>query len=135
MLIRRVGRFRAAVKRREQAERAFHHGHVLPADFLDIAERKQCAHGLLHRRPHLLLLLSERCHGMFEIFRHQPLHRAAVKSDQLAQEVGRQQVLALPLFLDDDLGQHAARDIVAAFGVIDNEIPALAAPSRQDCPA
>ena len=28
-----------AIKRREQAEGAFHHGHVLPADLVDVPER------------------------------------------------------------------------------------------------
>ena len=117
-----IGRFGAAIEWREHAEGPLHHRHVLPADFLDVAEREQRAHGLLHCRAHLLLLLSERCHGMFKILGHESLHRPAIQSDQLAQEVGGQQVLALALFFHNDLGQHAAGDVVAAFGVVDNEI-------------
>src|SRR5262249_46662889 len=68
-------RFRraAAIERREEAERPFHYRHVLPAHLLHVAEREHSAdraHGLLHRGPHLLLLLRQRVHRLLEETRH-----------------------------------------------------------------
>ena len=66
-------------------------------------------------------------HGEFQVARHQPLEIVAVIADELAQEGGRQQVLpTLALFLDNDLGEHRAGDVVARFRVIDHEVAAIA---------
>ena len=51
--------------------------------------------------------------------------RVAVEADQLAQELDRQQVLALALFVEDDLGQDGAGDVLVGLGVIDHEVDAL----------
>jgi cyanate lyase len=54
------------------------------------------------------------------------LQVVAVEPDELAQEADRQQVVAaLLLFLDDDLGQDRAGDVVAGLGVEDDEVLAV----------
>src|SRR3984885_10602632 len=123
----RLGRGAAALafaprKRREHGEGALEHFHVPPHRFLERAERA-AAEGLRHLVAKLLLLTGERLDGDFEIARHQHLHAVAVEPDQLAQEGDRQQVLPfLVLLLEDDLGQHRARNVLAGLGVIDDEI-------------
>ena len=62
----------------------------------------------------------------FEEARHQHLHAVAVEPDQLAQEGDRQEVLPfLVLLLEDDLGQHAPRNVIAGLGVVHREVVAL----------
>jgi hypothetical protein len=91
---------------------------------LERAERA-AAEGLRHLVAELLLLAGERLDRDFEIARHQHLHAVAVEADELAQEVDRQEVLPfLVLLLEDDLGQHRAGDVLAALGVVDDEIVA-----------
>ncbi len=62
---------------------------------------------------------------MVEIARHHPLHGIAIVADDLTQELDGQQVLPLALFLDDDLGEDRAGDVIPAFGVVDHEVDAL----------
>ncbi len=62
---------------------------------------------------------------MLEITRHQPLHTAAVKPDELSQKADRQQIVALRFLLDDDLGQDRAGDVLARFRIIDDEVAAF----------
>ena len=72
---------------------------------------------------HLLLVAGELRHRHFEILRHHALQAVTVERDELAQEGDRQQRLpALALFLEDDLGQHRAGDVVAGLGVVDDEV-------------
>ncbi len=55
------------------------------------------------------------------------MHGIPVEPDQLAQELERQQVLrTLVLFVEDDLGQDAAGQVLVGLGVIDDEIDAFA---------
>jgi methyl-accepting chemotaxis protein len=58
--------------------------------------------------------------------RHQELQVVAIEADQLAQEVDGQHVLPLRLFLDDDLGQDRAGDVLAGLGILDREIGPVA---------
>ena len=118
-------RFAAAMERIEQAQRPFDHRHVLPAH-LAHAGRKKRGEGLLHRLPQLRLLPGKTGHRGLEIRRHDPMQAATVEADQLPQERGRQHGSAFALFLDDDLRQHAARDVLRRFRVVHNEIPARA---------
>ena len=62
---------------------------------------------------------------MFEVARHQELHAIPIEADQLPQEAGGQEVLALLLLLDDDLGQYRAGDVFAGLSVISYEIAAF----------
>ena len=107
---------------REHFHGAFEHRQVLLAHFLQIAEGEHAAQGVLHGLAHLLLVLGEHAHGLFQIARNHPLHVVAVEGNELPQEVDRQEVGALGFLLDDDLGQHAARDVVPGLGVVDHEV-------------
>jgi len=72
------------------------------------------------------LLARQRVDGLFEIARNHHLHAVAVEPDQLTQERGRQQILAGLVFLfKDDLRQYRARNVIAGFGVVDEEVLAL----------
>ena len=64
---------------------------------------------------------------MLKIFGDHPLQAVAVKANQLAQEIDREEILLprLVFFFDDNLGQNRARDVVAALGVIDIELRAF----------
>jgi hypothetical protein len=96
---------------------------VLLAHLFERAEREEPAERVLQALAHLLLIAPEGGHRVFEIARHQPLHAVAVEPNELAQEADRQQVLpAFALFLDDDLGEDGASDVLARLGVIDDEI-------------
>ena len=111
-------------KGRQHLQRALEQRHVLLAHLLELAERED-AEGRLQALAHLLLVAVERDHRLFEVTGHQKLHAVAVEPDQLAQKADRQQVLALLLLLDDDLGQHRAGDVLAGLGVMSDEIAAL----------
>ena len=87
---------------------------------------RRSAEGVGQLLAEFFLLARQRVDRLFEIFRHHHLHAVAVEADQLAQEGGRQQVLAgLVFLLEDDLRQHRAGDVVAGLGVVDEEILAL----------
>src|SRR5262249_2964434 len=91
---------------------------------------KRGKRGAAQRAGNLLaeffLLLRQRRDRLLEIFRHHHLHAVAVEADQLAQERGRQQVLPrLVLLLEDDLRQHASRNVFAGLGVVDEKILAF----------
>ena len=76
---------------------------------------------------HRALVALERVHRRLEILRHEILHRIAVKADQLLEEIERKHGLAAARFLvDDDLGQHLARDVLAGLGVDHLELAAFA---------
>lgn len=63
---------------------------------------------------------------MIKIFRHHPLQIVAIETDQAAQKIDRQKILAgLAFFFDDDLGQNRPRDILVRARVIDVEIDSL----------
>lgn len=64
---------------------------------------------------------------MLKILGHHPLQAAAVKADELAQEVDGEQaaLIGLAFFFDDDLGQNCAGDVLAALGVINAEFRAF----------
>jgi len=81
---------------------------------------------------HPLLLLGEGRQRQLQIAGQEGLHGIAVEADQLAQELDGQQVLALAaLFLDDDLGEDRARDVLVGLGVIDHEVDVLLHHLRQ----
>ena len=84
------------------------------------------AEGLGEFLPHLLLVLREALHRQFEIGGHEGLQGVAVEADQLAKELDRQQMLAaLVLFLEDDLRQHLAGDVLAGSRIAHFELDAL----------
>jgi hypothetical protein len=56
-------------------------------------------------------------HRSFEIAGQQGLHRIAVHRDQLAQEIGRQHLLAGGFLFHDDLGEDRMGQVCAALGV------------------
>src|SRR6185312_2302036 len=95
---------RAAREGREHLHGLFEQRQVLLAHFLERAEREQAAERVLKVLAHLFLVAGETRHRLFEIARHDELHRIAVQRDELAQERDRQKILSLALFLDDDLG-------------------------------
>ena len=74
---------------------------------------------------HALLLLGEAGQRELQIARQKGLHRVAVEPDQLAQELDGQQALTLALFLEDDLRQDSARNVVIRLGIVDDEIHPL----------
>src|SRR5262249_45186523 len=54
--------------------------------------------------------------------RHEALQGVAVEADQLAQELDRQEALALGLFLEDNLGKDRAGDVFAGAGIAHLEL-------------
>ena len=59
-----------------------------------------------------VLLLGQRFERHFEIARHEGLHAVAIKMDELAQELDGKEILALALFLENDLGENRTGDFV-----------------------
>src|SRR6266446_5495105 len=115
----------ASRERRKHGKRPLEHFHVPPHLVLQRSERTS-AEGLAHVLAKLLLLAGERLNRNFEITRHQHLHAVAIKTNELAQKRNRQKVLAsLVLLLEDDLREDGARNILARFGVVDDEILAV----------
>ena len=115
-------------RRRERLEhrkgllKQFH----VAADMLFERRERRPAECIGELLAEFLLLARQRVDRLFKIFRHHHLHAVAVEPDQLPQESGRQQILARLVFLfEDDLRQHRAGDVVAGFGVIDEEVLAL----------
>ncbi len=112
-------------ERLEHREGLLKHFHVA-ANLLFQRRERRAAEGVGELLAEFFLLARQRVDRLFEIFRHHHLHAVAVEADQLAQEGGRQQILAGLVFLfEDDLRQHRAGDVVAGLGVIDEEILAL----------
>ena len=76
----------------------------------------------------LRLLFDEMLKAELQIARHHARDAVVIKADQLAQKRDRQQGLAAlaAFLLDDDLGQHGVREVIAIFGVIDHEVPVAA---------
>ncbi len=91
----------------------------------DDVERGIGAEGAGHLLAQLVLVAHQRVDRKIEIGRDEVLDRIAVEADELAQEGDRQQVLALVLLLEDDLGEHRARDVLARLGVDHDEILVL----------
>jgi hypothetical protein len=90
------------------------------------------AEGLRHLLTQLLLFAGEGFERGFEIARHHHLHGVAVKTDELAQEIDGKEILPfLVLLLEDDLRQHRTGDVVAALGIINDEIFAALHHCRQ----
>jgi hypothetical protein len=83
------------------------------------------AEGLRHPIPHLLLIPRETLHRRFEIAGHEGLQTVAVHTDQLAQKADGKQILPFVLFLEDDLRQDGARDVVARPRILHFEIGAF----------
>ena len=79
----------------------------------------------MHVLAHLLLVARERLHAVVQVARHQILEVVAIPTDELAQEVDGQEVLALALLSDNDLRQHRAGEVFAGLGVIDHEVGAI----------
>ena len=112
-------------ERLEHREGLLKHFHVA-ADMLFQRRERRAAESVGQLLAEFFLLARQRVDRLFEIFRHHHLHAVAVEPDQLAQEGGRQQILAGLVFLfEDDLRQHRAGDVVAGLGVIDEEILAI----------
>src|SRR5882724_1559769 len=112
-------------ERLEHREGLLKQFHVAANMLFERSERRpaECVGKLL---AEFLLLARQRVDGLYEIFRHYHLHAVAVKSDQLPQERGGQQILARLVFLlEDDLRQHRTGDIVTGLGVVDKEILAV----------
>ena len=114
-------------ERREHRQRLIERRDILLGQFLEGGEgaggkrvrAEHAARGFAHR----LLLAGKAVDREFEVARKDRLHAVAVETDQLAQERGRQQRLALDsLLLEDDLGQHRAGDVLVGLGVVDDEI-------------
>ena len=115
-----------------QGECLLEHRHVLASLLLIGLERRrrigECRREL---RAEFLLLLDEVLQAELQVARHHAADAVVIETDQLAQEWHRQECLAADavLLLDDDLGQHRMREVVARLGVIDDEIPDRRAPS------
>ena len=110
------------LEHREGLLKQFH----VAADMFFQRRKRRSGESIGQLLAEFFLLARQRVDRLFEIFRHHHLHAVAVEADQLAQERGRQQVLAGLVFLfEDDLGQHRAGDVVAGLGVIDEEILAV----------
>src|ERR1700676_4464250 len=120
------GTSRAAREERlEHRERLLKQFHVAADMFFQRRERR-ARESVGQLLAEFFLLTRQRVDRLFEIFRHHHLHAVAVEPDQLAQEGGRQQILAGLVFLfEDDLGQHRTGDVVAGLGVVDEEILAV----------
>ena len=67
-------------------------------------------------------MLERGLHVLLEPAAHRALHRVAVEADDLRQHVGREHRHAAGLFLEDDLQQDAARQVLAGLGVADLEM-------------
>ena len=71
------------------------------------------------------LVLGEAVHAHVQIAGHESLQAVAIEADQLAQELDRQQRLALGLFLENDLGQDRAGDVLAGARILHFEFGAF----------
>ena len=120
-------RIALAIRQRpEHAGRALEQGHVLPGHVLELGDREEAAEGLLDIGAHLVLMAGEVLHAELEIARQVGLQAVVVVADHVAQEADRQQVAALAVLFQDDLGQDRARDVLAGLGVEHHELLALA---------
>ena len=72
------------------------------------------------------MIALERIHRRFEILRNHALDRIAVQPDQLAQEIDRKHGRSARFFIDDDLGQNGAGDVVPRFRIDHFEITPFA---------
>jgi diguanylate cyclase (GGDEF)-like protein/PAS domain S-box-containing protein len=112
----------AAREGREHGESLLEHLHVAPHLILKRAKAAD-AEGLGHLLAEFALLAGQRLHRLLEEAWHQQLHAVAIETNQLPQKGDWQQALAFFVFLlENDLRQHRAGDVLAALGVINDEI-------------
>jgi hypothetical protein len=123
-LPRRLGR--RCVGGAEHARRALEERHVLPRHVLELRHREEPAEGILDVAADLLLVAREVLHRDLEVARQERVELVVVEADELAQEADRQQVPALAVLLQDDLGEDRAGDVLAGLGVVDDEVLAAA---------
>src|SRR5205085_5819653 len=70
---------------------------------------------------HLLLHVGERLDVLLQVAAHEALHRVAVEADDVRQRGLAEHGRAARLFLQDDLQQDAAREVLVALGITDDE--------------
>ena len=86
---------------------------------------------LLERFADIGLVLAKIVHAGFEIRRHEVLHRIAIHADQLTQKAHGKHVVAIGLFIHDDLRQDGMRDILARLRIKNLEVDVFANHSGQ----
>ena len=109
----------------EGAHGLLEHVDVLARHFLKFCKGVRVPHDIGQVFAHGFLVFGKRLHGHFQILRHDGLQIITIKTNELAQEVDRQKVLAFALFFENNLRQNGTGNVFAGFGIFDDKLVAF----------